>query len=820
MKCNRLIVLSVMIFLILPISVYAVPAYLNHQGHILESDNSPVTGSVNVTFKLYSQATGGSHAWTQTMAVTFSDGYYTVDLGPGTPSLSTDLFDGSDLYLGIALEGQEEFAPRHRITSVPYAMRAGSVTGEVNATDGLSVNGEEVIDSSGMISVDNIDLSGDVGFSGTVALPHSDLGSMPSASEDNKGQLFYATDEDALYYSDGTQWVNVGDGGSGEGVITPNVVSVSPGQIELGQDVTMTINGSNFDDGSEVLFNGVSITPVTFVNAGQLTVPSGDSLASGVYSVRIINLSGLRGTLDDAFIVDGSPEWVTEAGQLGRVSDHASGDLFALEVTDPEGQDLTFELTEGALPPGLSLDQNTGVISGDPEDVSEDTEATFQITVNDTAETPHSVARDFSIVVGTSTMPITQHKWRDVTNVPVSSEWVDITGSAYTIHTGGVPLEIELSIPLYSGEHSTCRPMIDGSWAGDFESLPKDYIWHEGLTRTNYSGDIHRMWDRIRVYYDIPAGEHTVSVQCRTNSGTLAVGRTSTDALIITREIYEPNRVYQKIVTTQTTTGVTQLVKFNGTDLTVETSGAPLEIIISLPIGHGGHAGCLEWMDDALIPASPAYSNSRWHAGLETTYNGWTMWTHKRTYTGISAGSHTFSIRCYNDAGTLQMGHPNMASLIIVKEIDETNFASTQSIDEYANGWEVNNLAAGTWRDFGHFSATIDVQRGNLDIFIHTDYYQVDPGQYFTCRPLIDGQWAGSFAGLSWDHHDQEGGERQVYGGDGHHGMWNRGRIYTDIPTGSHTVTIQCDASGGNYYAGYYAQGSLLVRDVDVLLDN
>ena len=110
------------------VEVWAVPAYLSHQARIIQSNDQVLTGVVNVTFKLYTAPDGGSTIWTQAMAVSFDEGYYSVILGSESAELSADLFDGSVLYLGITLEGQNEFFPRHQIASVPYAFRSGSVT--------------------------------------------------------------------------------------------------------------------------------------------------------------------------------------------------------------------------------------------------------------------------------------------------------------------------------------------------------------------------------------------------------------------------------------------------------------------------------------------------------------------------------------------------------------------------------------------------------------------------------------------------------------------------------------------------------------------
>ena len=374
----------------------AVPSTLNHQGRIFLSDSQPATGSSNATFKLYTSATGGSAVWTQTLAVTFDNGHYSVTLGPGSPNLSTELFDGENIYLGITLEGVDEFEPRTTIASVPYAFRAGSVTGEVNAQNGLSVNGQEIIDSSG-----NTTIPGLLSVDGGMALPRATTDELPNASESNAGFIYYVSDQDAAFVSNGSEWVNITDGGgSGNGDLPlPVIASLSPDQVEPEQDSTVTINGQGFEDGCEVEF-GTTLSPsVTFVNTNQIEAATGDTLASGLYNVRITNPVGLRGTETDGLAVDAAPVWDTSEGDLGVIVDAVDREHFILAATDSEGQTLTYELTSGSLPGGVVLNSETGVISGDPDDVSDDVTTEFTVTVTDTARTPHVVERTFSVTV-------------------------------------------------------------------------------------------------------------------------------------------------------------------------------------------------------------------------------------------------------------------------------------------------------------------------------------------------------------------------------------------------------------------------------------
>jgi hypothetical protein len=419
-------------------------------------------------------------------------------------------------------------------------------------------------------------------------------------------------------------------------------------------------------------------------------------------------------------------------------------------------------------------------------------------------------------------LPVYQHKWKQITSVPSTSNWVELTGSAGTVVTHGGPLEIELSIPLVGGDNSACRPIVDGKWAGTYENLPSSYIWHEGRDNTGYaSGTIKRMWKRTRVYYSIPAGTHTVAVQCRTDKDSVFAGRAGATALYLTREFLAPNKVWQAVSLQGGTISPTDtMVKIPGTDLVADTKGGTLEVTVSVPIGNGGHAGCLEWMDGALIATTPAYQNARWYAGLEATYRGWIMWHHTRTYTGIAAGTHTFSVRCYNDSGTLNIGYADMASVLIVKEIDETRYPSKQVVDAYGNGWEINSGLDSKWYSLPNYSLQFTTKGGKVVIESHLDHYHLATGSWFSCRPAVDGKWAGSYSGQAFSSNEEEGSQKEVFESVGWHGMFHRKRAYSGIPAGSHTLTLECLSNAAGYYSGHHSNGSMLVREADVVGDD
>lgn len=102
----------------------SVPNMIDYQGKITDSSNNPITDPVSIVFTIYDASTGGTAEWTETHAsVTPVDGLVHVLLGSET-AFEDDLFDGSDLWLGINVNSDGEMSPRLRIVSVPYAIYA------------------------------------------------------------------------------------------------------------------------------------------------------------------------------------------------------------------------------------------------------------------------------------------------------------------------------------------------------------------------------------------------------------------------------------------------------------------------------------------------------------------------------------------------------------------------------------------------------------------------------------------------------------------------------------------------------------------------
>ncbi len=124
----------------------AAPPLVQHEGLLLDGEGVPMTGAVNLRFALYPQAAGGAALWFEEVQLDLVDGFYSVRLGSQTPLDGVEL--GQALYLGIAVDGAAELAPRHRWVSVPFALEAQNVTGDIHPTS-VSVGGRAVIDAEG-----------------------------------------------------------------------------------------------------------------------------------------------------------------------------------------------------------------------------------------------------------------------------------------------------------------------------------------------------------------------------------------------------------------------------------------------------------------------------------------------------------------------------------------------------------------------------------------------------------------------------------------------------------------------------------------------
>ena len=136
----------------------AVPALINYQGFVTDTNGNPIgeTTPVNrkVIFRVYDDANAGNRLWTEEHTVTLVDGRFSVLLGngidatgtaagEGRPEITTIFAGSGDRFIGITVdngdntinESDSEITPRQRVTSSAYALRAGSADRIASGSD-------------------------------------------------------------------------------------------------------------------------------------------------------------------------------------------------------------------------------------------------------------------------------------------------------------------------------------------------------------------------------------------------------------------------------------------------------------------------------------------------------------------------------------------------------------------------------------------------------------------------------------------------------------------------------------------------------------
>ena len=131
-------VLNVILVMYVGLSHAALPTSINYQGELTNTDGTPVSATVNITFTLYDAATVGTSLWSDTKQVDVVDSVFNVSLGSNGNPLSIVHFQ-NELWLGIAVETDAEMSPRTALNLAPYAVRAldsGTIAGRtVNELD-------------------------------------------------------------------------------------------------------------------------------------------------------------------------------------------------------------------------------------------------------------------------------------------------------------------------------------------------------------------------------------------------------------------------------------------------------------------------------------------------------------------------------------------------------------------------------------------------------------------------------------------------------------------------------------------------------------
>jgi len=110
---------------------------INYQGLLTGTDGEPLDTSVAITFSIYPEDLLEEALWSETHAdVAVTSGMFSVLLG-SEYALSDSIFNGVDLYLGIAVGADPEITPRTLLASAPRAAVSHRVNGDIKTMPGV-----------------------------------------------------------------------------------------------------------------------------------------------------------------------------------------------------------------------------------------------------------------------------------------------------------------------------------------------------------------------------------------------------------------------------------------------------------------------------------------------------------------------------------------------------------------------------------------------------------------------------------------------------------------------------------------------------------
>jgi len=258
------------------------------------------------------------------------------------------------------------------------------------------------------------------------------------------GEIRFNTSLNLAEYYDGTTWKAIDappvitgftvDDVGGSPVTSANIDS---SDATNSGNATIEVLGSLFDTtGAVVTFVGtgetLSTASITRDSANKLTVTvarSGFDNTNEPYTIKVLNGSGLSAELTGAINQDQPHTFDTASGNIGTVN---TGDvdptLSAVTATDPDSDTITYSITAGALPSGLSINSSTGAITG----------TAGTLTPGDTT---------FTVSAATSNLTITRQFTITMTNnlfVTATGGTVTTSGD-YKIHTFTSPGTFEVT---------------------------------------------------------------------------------------------------------------------------------------------------------------------------------------------------------------------------------------------------------------------------------------------------------------------------------------------------------------------------------------
>jgi hypothetical protein len=199
-----------------------VPLLLNYQGSVRLAGSAPSDTTVQVSFAIYDSDTGGALLWSETHEASIDDGRFHVLLGSRN-ALPDSLFTAPERYLGFTISGSPEMAPRHRIVSVAYAIRAAEaddVPGrDISPRSILLSQGAAGLDSTGTLAATKVEAqtvtAGSLAVGGVGVIDRAGRWVGARQSDTGSGEVvdtvIVGTVNDTLSFSHDTRWRTISE---------------------------------------------------------------------------------------------------------------------------------------------------------------------------------------------------------------------------------------------------------------------------------------------------------------------------------------------------------------------------------------------------------------------------------------------------------------------------------------------------------------------------------------------------------------------------------------------------------------------------------
>lgn len=135
-KCYALYLLCAICYVLTPAVEADVPHLLRYQGTAVDSNGVGLEGPYKLTFRLYDAATAGTKVWEEILTnVSITKGHFSVLLGQITSLTPMDWT--KPCWLSIQVNTEPELSPRQQFTSVPTAITAERLGGNIyTSSDG------------------------------------------------------------------------------------------------------------------------------------------------------------------------------------------------------------------------------------------------------------------------------------------------------------------------------------------------------------------------------------------------------------------------------------------------------------------------------------------------------------------------------------------------------------------------------------------------------------------------------------------------------------------------------------------------------------